>query len=117
MFHIGHIELFVADPIASREFYVTTLGFELVAVQDEQFVWIKSGAMEILLRPGANNNPVATYNATSGGIALYTDDVENTAEILRKRGLEFRGTDGWEYCLTFTDPDGHWFQLVNPDHG
>lgn len=117
MFHIGHIELFVADPIASREFYVNILGFELVAVQDQQFVWVKSGTMEILLRPGNNKNPAETYNTTSGGIALYTNDVEKTAEILRGRGLEFKGTDGWESCLTFTDPDGHWFQLVNPDHG
>ena len=31
---------------------------------------------------------------------------------LRERGLEFRGTDGSESCLTFMDPDGNWFQLA-----
>jgi hypothetical protein len=48
---------------------------------------------------------------------FYTDDVDKTAAELRARGLVFRGEDG-PGCLTFTDPDGHWFQLVNPreDH-
>ncbi len=37
------------------------------------------------------------------------------AEMISK-GLEFRGTDGSDECLTFTDPDGNWFQLTDPDH-
>jgi hypothetical protein len=30
--------------------------------------------------------------------------------------LTFRGDDGGDAFPTFTDPDGHWFQLANPNH-
>jgi hypothetical protein len=46
---------------------------------------------------------------------MYTNDLEETVDAFKKKGLEFKGTDGSEKCLTFTDPDGHWFQLVNPE--
>ena len=36
---------------------------------------------------------------------------------LEEKGLRFRGNDGSHKCPTFTDPDGNWFQLVDPsDH-
>ena len=114
MMKLGHIELFVENPMKSKDFYVDVLGFELVVVQENQFVWVKSGVIEILLRPGKNASPPDTYSGA--GIALYTDNVQSSAEQLRQRGLEFKGTDGSDSCLTFTDLDGHWFQLVNPNH-
>jgi hypothetical protein len=48
------------------------------------------------------------------GIVLYCDDLDAKLAELKSRGLEIRGTDGSPRCPTFTDPDGHWFQLVNP---
>jgi catechol 2,3-dioxygenase-like lactoylglutathione lyase family enzyme len=39
---IGHIELFVKDPLASKEFYESVLGFEVIAVQGSDFVWVRS---------------------------------------------------------------------------
>lgn len=112
---LGHIELFVSNPMQSLEFYRDVLGFEVVAIQGEQFVWMKSGDTEVLLRPGSGTGDVPHYNQTSAGFVLYTTDLSSTATALQERGLEFRGTDGSEQCLTFTDPDGHWFQLVNPE--
>ncbi|MBD3287028.1 hypothetical protein GF359_10265 [candidate division WOR-3 bacterium] len=113
---IGHIELFVADPLKSKDFYVEVLGFEEVAVQGGKFVWVKSGEIEILLRPSASRpSPSPDYQHTAQGITLYCDDLAKTMRRLKDRGLEFKGTDGSEKCPTFTDPDGNWFQLVNPE--
>jgi catechol 2,3-dioxygenase-like lactoylglutathione lyase family enzyme len=116
---LGHIELFVRDPLASRDFYVNVLGFELIDVQDGRFVWLLAGNLQILLRPAPGQTAPAAddYRDAAAALVLYTDDLDQTAADLRARGLNFRGTDGSDKCLTFTDLDGHWFQLVNPrDH-
>ena len=116
---LGHIEIFVKNPIESKNFYTDVLGFELTAVQDNKFVWLKSGDYVILLRPGnfTANSGTTEYSKTNTGIVIYTDNLDKTSEKLKEKGLVFKGTDGNNKCLTFTDPDGNWFQLVNPaDH-
>lgn len=113
---LGHIELFVSNPQHSKDFYLNTLGFELVAEQGENFIWLKCGQVEILLRRGDNGTSPATYQQSPAGLVLYTENLQQTAADLSARGLQFKGTDGSDGCLTFTDPDGHWFQLVNPNH-
>ncbi len=112
----GHLELFVKDPQLSKAFYVDVLGFALVVEQPGGNVWVQCGDLEILLRPGSNAHPAPDYQHAPSALVLYTPDLPGTAAALRERGLVFRGTDGQPDCLTFTDPDGHWFQLVNPDH-
>jgi catechol 2,3-dioxygenase-like lactoylglutathione lyase family enzyme len=116
---IGHIELFVRDPLASREFYQRVLGFDVVAVQGAN-VWLKLGDVEILLRPGLagrGGGGGGTYAGAASGIVLYVDDLPAAQAQLEARGLTFDGCDGGAKCPTFRDPDGHWFQLVNPnDH-
>ncbi|MEO8665856.1 MAG: VOC family protein [Ignavibacteria bacterium] len=114
--NIGHIEIFVEDPIRSKEFYERVLGFEIEEVQHGKFVWLRSGSNKFLLRPGKHNNDAVEYKNSDTGFVLYTDDLEKTRDDLISKGLEFKATDGSENCLTFTDPDGNWFQLVNPDH-
>ncbi len=114
--HLGHIELFVADPQASKKFYRDVLGFEVISEQNEKFIWMRLGDREILLRPGRLHVNTSAYAGASVGIVLYTDDLETTRDALRSRGLQFKGTDGSDKCLTFTDLDGHWFQLVNPEN-
>ncbi len=115
---VGHVELFVAYPMASKAFYVDVLGGEVVAVQQETFVWIRLGDVELLLRPGAAQEPTSAYGDTGSGLVLYTDDLPGKVRELRARGLSFRGVDGSDDCLTFSDPDGHWFMLVDPStHG
>ena len=114
---IGHIEVFVGDVKESLAFYNGILGFEVTAVQGDRHAWIKSGEIEILLR--SDHKPerkrVSGYDKAICGIVLYTDDLEAEMEALRMRGLEFRGNDGSDNCPTFHDPDGNWFQLVNPE--
>jgi catechol 2,3-dioxygenase-like lactoylglutathione lyase family enzyme len=117
MMRIGHIELFVTDPARARKFYEDVLGFELVETQGERIVWLKSGDALILLRPGTPHDASADYQSARSGTVLYTDDLAAAMQTLRSRGLVFNGCDGSDACPTFTDPDGNWFQLVDPsDH-
>ncbi|MEO8512741.1 MAG: VOC family protein [Ignavibacteria bacterium] len=110
----GHIEIFVKDPLESKDFYINVLGFELETIQNDKFVWLKSGNYVILLRPGKKSEVADNYQTSKTGFVMYTNDLDVTKGELIGRGLEFRGTDGSDKCLTFTDPDGNWFQLVNP---
>jgi len=113
--HIGHIEIFVKEPMKAKDFYIDVLGFELIEIQQDKVVWLKMGDRVILLRPGGNKVIAGTYQTTNQAFVLYSDDLDKSAAELKSRGLEFRGTDGSDRCLTFTDYDGNWFQLVNPD--
>ena len=56
------------------------------------------------------------YKKTSFGLFLYTNDLKKSEEELKQKGIEFVGFDQSQSCLTFKDPDGHWWQLVNPNH-
>ncbi|MCI0450468.1 MAG: VOC family protein [Chlorobi bacterium] len=51
---LGHLEIFVKEPLKAKDFYINILGFELVETQDEKFVWLKMGDSLILLRPGSS---------------------------------------------------------------
>ena len=114
--NLGHIELLVKDPATSKKFYVDVLGFTLIEEQGGgSFVWLKSGDSLILLRPGNGAPESPEYSSGSTGLVIYTNDLGKTKDELESRGLEFKGTDGSDSCLTFTDPDGNWFQLVNPE--
>ncbi len=112
----GHIELFVENPKKSRDFFVNVLGFELVSDQNPQTIWVKMNETELLLREGEGSNS-SHYQEASVGLVIYTENLLTSKSILEGRGLVFQGIDGSDRCLTFQDPDGHWFQLVNPtDH-
>lgn len=115
--NLGHIEIFVKDPLKSKEFYKDVLGFTVEDIQKDKYVWLIKGGTEILLRPGKNHLQINNYQSTNIGLVLYTEDLDDAVKELTSKGLKFKGTDLSEKCLTFTDPDGNWFQLVNPkDH-
>ena len=117
MVKFGHIELFVTDPAASAAFYENILGFEPTVKVSESLIWMQLGEFEILLRQGTPNTNAGRYEDGSKGIVLYTDDTVGTKTQLEARGLIFKETVDSDKCWTFTDPDGNWFQLVNPhDH-
>lgn len=115
---LGHIELFVRDPAASLPFYCDILGFEVVADQLPGGVWLRAGDVELLLRRGgqeaAASGTADHYAGARQGMVLYVDGLDECLATLRERGLVTLGTDGSDRCITFTDPDGHWFQLVDP---
>ena len=113
----GHIEIFATDPLRSLEFYQEVLGFEVTTIQAGPSVWLSQGKLEILLRPGQPPLAAARYEQGAIGIVLYTENLEEQLEVLKERGLEFKGAVDSDKCYTFTDPDGNWSQLVDPnDH-
>jgi catechol 2,3-dioxygenase-like lactoylglutathione lyase family enzyme len=117
MMKLGHIEILVEDPKRSQQFYCDVLGFELVTIQNELFFWLKKGQQEFLIRPGRRQEAPSQYENAPVGFVLYTDNVEESLAELKRKGVEIRGTVDSIKCFTFTDPDGNWFQLVNPnDH-
>lgn len=112
---VGHIELFVTDVANSLTFYRDVIGFTAAADQSPGLAWLEKSGLEILLRSGGQAAQIMHYQDAPAGIVLYTEDLQAAARQLISLGLTFRGTVDTEKCLTFTDPDGHWFQLVNPD--
>ena len=112
---LGHTEIFVRDVEAARRFYEEVLGFEVTTVQGGRFVWLNAGGPEVLLRPGTPPAPADEYARAPTGLVLYTDDFPGTLAALVERGLVVRGTDPADGCAQFTDPDGNWFQLVDPE--
>ena len=110
---IGHYEIFVRNPVDSIAFYRDALGFEVVEIQAERYVWLRSGESLLLLRPSTAAHDDASYQSTSIATVLYSDDLAAATARLAEHGVAIRGDDG-PGCLTFTDPDGHWFQLVDP---
>lgn len=113
---LGHIEIFVTNPLESKSFYEKILNFKVIEIQQEQFIWLESDGKIILLRPGKQfQNDISQYSQSRIALVIYTDNLELSVKDFQNKGIEFRGTDGSEKCLTFTDPDGNWIQLVNPD--
>ena len=108
---IGHIELFVRNPAESRAFYERVLGFEVKAVQG-QLVWLKLGDSEFYCARGAirapHNNtemlPPALSFTRITWMRLWQRCVPADWSYVEMMGRNAR---------LFTDPDGHWFQIVN----
>lgn len=112
---IGHIELFVANPKRSLPFYLDGLGGTLVANQNDTFIWIRLGDVELLLRPTKTSHRANEYAQSKAGLVLYTDDVETAVDHLKGYGVCLHQKEEEPECFFFQDPDGHWFQLVNPN--
>jgi catechol 2,3-dioxygenase-like lactoylglutathione lyase family enzyme len=114
---LGHIELFVSDPGEARDFYRNVLGCQVLDAQSDRFVWLRLGEQDLLLRPDRRSDGGAGKKAPGLALVLYTDDLERAAEALRRHGVVVKPVEGEARCLSFSDPDGHWFQLVDPgDH-
>ena|SRR5258706_13183900 len=111
----GHIEIFVKEPLKSKDFYIDVLGFELIEVQHEKIVWLQSEGQTILLRPGKSRFIADAYQQANIALVIYTDELDEAVKDISAKGVVFKGDDGVN-CYTFTDPDGNWIQMVNPKH-
>lgn len=109
---IGHIELPVSDPLASARFYMDALGFESV-VEDERVSWLHLDGMELQLRRGSA--PSVDEDRDAVNLVLYSHDVDTDLRRLHDAGVI---TEERANCHHFQDPDGYWWQLVDPtvDH-
>ena len=90
----------------------------MITLQDGGFTWLAFGGVTLLLRPGRTAEKAQSYGASSFAPVLYTNDLEGTAKLLTEQGVLFGEPDGTDRCMTFRDPDGNWFKLVDPaNHG
>ena len=112
---ITRIELLslpVADQDRAKDFYVGTLGFELVADNpmppDGRWVQVapQSAATSIALVTWFETMPPGS----SKGLVLETDDLEGAVRELTARGVRIEGgvqRAPWGEFVTFDDPDGN----------
>ena len=105
------LSLPVTDQDRARDFYVGTLGFDLVA--DNQMGpaqrWVqvrpKGGQTSITLVTWFASMPPGSVK----GLVIETDDLDGDVKALAARGLEVGDIDTapWGRYVTFDDPDGN----------
>ena len=99
--NIGYVALVVRDYDEAIDFYVKTLGFELledtaVEVQNKRWVLLappgSSGARLLLARAVGEEQGSRVGNQTGGRVFLFlhTDDFWRDYEAYRARGVHFR---------------------------
>ena len=119
--NITHIQLAsvpVADQDRSRDFYVNTLGFDLLREEamgpGQRWVQVgpKGAGTSLTLVTWFDTMPAGSLK----GLVLQTEDVDGDCERLRRAGLEVEGpTDApWGRYVTFDDPDGNGIVLTSP---
>jgi catechol 2,3-dioxygenase-like lactoylglutathione lyase family enzyme len=111
---ITHVQLCsipVSDQDRARDFYVDTLGFELLADTE-----MGPGMRWVQVRPpGATTSvTLVTWFPTMPagclkGTVLETDALESDIEALRDKGLAIGEIEAapWGRFVTFDDPDGN----------
>jgi catechol 2,3-dioxygenase-like lactoylglutathione lyase family enzyme len=112
---ITNVQLFslpVSDQDRARDFYVDVLGFELV--QDTQ---MGPDLRWVTVRPPRSETAITLVTwfpsmppGSVRGVVLETADLEDTVEVLRRRGAEIPGgvdTAPWGRFVELADPDGN----------
>ncbi len=111
---ISHVQLFsvpVSDPDRARDFYVETLGFELVADTEmgPDMRW-----MQVRPSGAATSLTLVTWFPTMPagslkGTVFETDALESDVAALREKGVRIGDIEvaPWGRFVTFDDPDGN----------
>lgn len=110
--HIDVVSLPVSDQERARDFYVDTLGFELVRQNKmgpvQQWIQVapKGGQASITLVTWFDTMPAGSLQ----GLVLHTDDVDAEVSALAGKGVAI--PDGvqdapWGRYAVFADPDGN----------
>jgi catechol 2,3-dioxygenase-like lactoylglutathione lyase family enzyme len=117
---LDHVVFRVADPQASRRFYVDVLGCTVDHVNERlSLVHLRFGEHYIDLLPATAEAPATV----AGGVdhvclSIRCDDLAGAAAELRRRGVTLegdiasrRGAYGTGPSLYLRDPDGHVIEL------
>jgi catechol 2,3-dioxygenase-like lactoylglutathione lyase family enzyme len=116
---ISQVQLFslpVTDQDRARDFYVDTLGFELVADTamgpDQRWVQVRppGSVTSVTLVTWFPTMPAGALK----GIVLESDDLDGDVTVLRTRGVMIDAgiqEAPWGRFVTFDDPDGNGFVL------
>jgi predicted enzyme related to lactoylglutathione lyase len=117
---ISHVQLLsipVTDQDRARDFYVDTLGLDLVADAigpDQRWVQVapKGSTTSMTLVTWFPTMPAGSLT----GLVLATSDVDAEAERLRAAGVEVTEPEDapWGRYVTLTDPDGNGLILAAP---
>jgi catechol 2,3-dioxygenase-like lactoylglutathione lyase family enzyme len=111
---ISHVQLFsipVTDQDRARDFYVGTLGCDLVADTEmgPGMRWVqvrpKGGSTSLTLVTWFPSMPAGSLKGT----VLETDSLESDIARLRSEGVDIGEIDSapWGRFVTFDDPDGN----------
>ncbi len=111
---ISHVKLLsvpVTDQDRAKDFYVGTLGFDLIADNPmgpgQRWVQVgpKGGQTSITLVTWFESMPAGSLT----GLVLETDDLDGDVAALTANGLVTDGVqdEPWGRFVTFTDPDGN----------
>jgi len=110
--HVNVVSLPVTDQDRARDFYVNTLGFELVADTP-----MGSGMRWVQVRPRHGQASITLVNwfdtmpaGSVKGTVLETSDLDGDVAELQARGVRIHGgiqAAPWGRFVTFDDPDGN----------
>ncbi len=110
--HISVISLPVTDQDRARDFYLNTLGFELVADTP-----MGPGMRWVQVRPQHGQASITLVNwfdtmpaGSVKGTVLETTDLDGDVAELQARGVRIDGdiqAAPWGRFVTFADPDGN----------
>jgi predicted enzyme related to lactoylglutathione lyase len=119
---IGLSWIGVKDTNKSKDFFVNTLGLNIFEEQAE-FGWLELQAADKnqilgIGRADQNSCMPAGVNAV---VTFVTDNYDQTKQELTKKGVTFFGevanVPGVPRMVSFKDPDGNTFQLVEETPG
>jgi catechol 2,3-dioxygenase-like lactoylglutathione lyase family enzyme len=120
--HVSAISLFVDDLKTAKAFYEAIFGVEVV-YEDETSVCVKFDQLfvNLLLSSAAEQQvePAPVAGRDSGSrfqLSVWVEDVDAACAALEERGVELlTGPVDREWGMrvaTFTDPDGHSWELA-----
>ncbi len=126
--HLGLTAIVVRDYDEAIDFYVGTLGFELVQdeyqpEQDKRWVVVAppgSTESQLLLARAANDEQSSRIGNQTGGrvfLFLYTDDFQRDYEAYKARGVRFvrePKTEEYGTVAVFEDLHGNLWDLIEP---
>jgi catechol 2,3-dioxygenase-like lactoylglutathione lyase family enzyme len=109
--HVKLLSVPVTDQDRAKDFYIDTLGFELIADNpmgpDQRWVQVgpKGAQTSITLVTWFESMPAGSLT----GLVLETDDLDAEVAALTAKGLVTEGiqNEPWGRFVTFTDPDGN----------
>jgi catechol 2,3-dioxygenase-like lactoylglutathione lyase family enzyme len=109
--HVHVLSVPVADQDRARDFYVNTLGFDLIAENpmgpDQRWIHVapKGATTGLTLVTWFDTMPPGSLK----GLVLQTPDLDAETERLRQAGVGITGPEDapWGRFSTFDDPDGN----------
>ncbi len=109
---IQHIEVHVNSIEKAREFYVDKLGLTILDdMPDMNLLAVKAGGVRVSIFGGFGEKEENNNKKSGTHIIFRTDNLKNTIEELKKRGVVFTGeiveAGGFIRDIPTIEPDGN----------